>query len=196
MYGKVFVVPFAAMALGVAGIPAAAGHSSSPRTHVIEAQDDCEPITFNLALNNPTACVGGGETTFAEAIAQLLDDGAVDDWEFDPDELTIRTGETIEVRGVGGEFHTFTKVKKFGGGCVKDINDLLGLQPVIECDDLVAPPGAPPGVKAPRGFFEDAVPPGVTLKVPAAKLTPGTNKFECLIHPWMHAEVKVRAARQ
>ena len=195
MYGKVFVVPFAAVALGVAGIPAAAGHSSSPRTHVIESQDDCEPTSFNAALKDPTACVGGGETTFGEAIAQMLDDGEVDGWEFDPDELKIRTGETIEVRGVGGEFHTFTKVKEFGGGCVKEINDLLKLTPVDECKDLVTPPNAPPSVQIPRGFVEDAVPPGVTLKVPAAKLTPGTNKFECLIHPWMHAEVKVRAAR-
>ncbi len=196
MYGKVIVVPFAAVALGVAGIPAAAGHSpNSHRTHVIEAQDDCEPTTFNLALKDPTACVGGGQTTFADAIAQLLDDGEVDGWEFDPDELKIRTGATIEVRGVGGEFHTFTKVREFGGGCVKEINDLMNLKPVVECDDLVAPPGAPPGVLAPRGFIEDAVPPSVTLKVPAAKLTPGTHKFECLIHPWMQAEVKVRAAR-
>ena len=194
MYRKALLVPLAAMALGVAGIPAAAGHSSSPRMHVIESQDDCEPISFNAALQDPQACVGAGKTTFDESIAQMLDDGEVDGWEFDSDELKIRTGETVEVRGVGGEFHTFTKVKEFGGGCVQEINTLLNLKPVVECDDLVAPPGAPIGVKVPRGFLEDGVPPGVTRKVPAAKLTPGTHKFECLIHPWMHAEVKVRAA--
>jgi hypothetical protein len=30
-----------------------------------------------------------------------------------------------------------------------------------------------------------------TVQVPAAKLTRGTNLFECVIHPWMQTKVTV-----
>ena len=33
----------------------------------------------------------------------------------------------------GGEFHTFTEVAAFGGGCVDELNELLGLTAIPEC---------------------------------------------------------------
>ena len=191
MYQKVLLVSITTLALGVAGIPTAAGHGGgAQRTHVIEAQDDCDVSTFNLAVGAGT-CVGNGETTFPDFIAELVDEGAADDWNFDPDELKIRSGDTLEVRGEGGEFHTFTRVEEFGGGCVPELNAILKLSPVAECKDLVT---LPDGSKIPRGFAEDGVPPGSELSV--SGLSVGSQKFECLIHPWMHAEVKVRAAHR
>ena len=32
---------------------------------------------------------------------------------------------------------------------------------------------------------------GSTVQIPAAKLTRGTNLFECMIHPWMQTKVTV-----
>jgi hypothetical protein len=44
----------------------------------------------------------------------------------------------------------------------------------------------------PASFITDGIPTdGTTVRIPAAKLARGTNLFECMIHPWMHAKVTV-----
>jgi hypothetical protein len=90
----------------------------------------------------------------------------------------------------GGEFHTFTKVAKFGPGCVDVLNVLIFGTPDLgpECFPLVDTPDGP----VPTPFITDGIPTdGSTVQVPAAKLTRGTNLFECLIHPWMQTKVTV-----
>lgn len=174
-------------AAGVLAVPATAQAHSGHRTEVIEAQDDCDPATFNAEIGAGT-CVGDGDTTFDEFVEELLDDGEHGQWRFHDDEATLRRGQTLVVKGDGGEFHTFTEVARFGGGCVPEVNALLGLTPVPECDDVVE---VAPDVFIPRGFVETGVPPGGKHTVPA--LAPGRHLFECLIHPWMHATVTVRS---
>jgi hypothetical protein len=64
----------------------------------------------------------------------------------------------------------------FGGGCVPDLNAVLGLTPVPECAD-------------PALFGSTLVLPGEELEVES--LPSGTHPFECLIHPWMRSTVIV-----
>jgi plastocyanin len=171
-------------------VPSATAWASGrdARTHVVEAQDNCDPATFDAELGEG-ACVGDGDTTFGELFEDLREDGESGAWRFHPDDFTIRHGDHVVVTGEGGEFHTFTEVQEFGGGCVEEINEVLGLEPVEECEDLVDVPG-PDGGKVPRGFVETGVAPGGTHPVP--DLSRGLHLFECLIHPWMRAEVEVR----
>lgn len=145
--------------------------------------DDCDAASFNAAVG-PGTCVGDGETTFQEFVAQLGRNGLVanesaDDWEFKPEDFHIDRGDRLRVVNLGGEFHTFTEVEEFGPGCVPPVNALLGLDaaPIKECND-------------PSLFGTTGVPAGLTL--PVSGLAPGTHKFECLIHPWMQSVVEVR----
>jgi hypothetical protein len=174
------------MALLVLGLSGAAhagggggnsGHGGG--AEVIEAQDDCEPISFNEALE-PDPCATDGDTTFSDFIDQLIADGAADGWRFHSDDTHIDQGERLQVVGAGGEFHTFTRVDRFAGGCVPDINAILGLQ------------GLDPATCA-QALQNTGVPSGVTVTVNDDDLEPGVNKFQCMIHPWMQATVEVRA---
>lgn len=177
----------AALAAGAGALaaPATADESDAARVHVVRVEDDCHARSFNRAVG-PGTCVGGGQTRFAEAIAQLREDGAAGKWRLAPDRFTAAAGDSLRVRGTGGEFHTFTPVARFGGGCVPFLNRILGLAPVAECADLVR---LPDGTRAPRGFVETGVPPGGRLAV--RDLRPGRHRFQCLVHPWMHSTVTV-----
>jgi plastocyanin len=159
------------------------------RAEVVEVEDDCDPATFTGA---GIPCVGDGDTTFQEFLDEFLEEGSVDDWEFDPDDREIDAGERVKAINEGGEFHTFTRVRAFGDACVDELN--LGLEPVIaECQDeavagaLFGLTGLEPGDKllvtsadtGPEGFSQ--------------ALQPGKNLFECLIHPWMRAVITVES---
>jgi plastocyanin len=144
----------------------------------VEVLDDCDAASFDAALNDPDACVKSGGTTFDEFISQLVAMGQAPAWRFAPTRLDLTTGGTIDAYNRGGEFHTFTEVAAFGGGCVPILNQILGLTPVPECanaDVLFATTGI-----APKGELE------------SAPLPSGTHLFECLIHPWMRTTVVVR----
>ena len=83
--------------------------------------------------------------------------------------LKLDAGGTVTAKNRGGEFHTFTEVAEFGGGCVEEINDLMGLEAVPEC--------------ANAGFLfgTTGVPPGGSLTT--GPLSAGTHNFMCIIHP-------------
>jgi hypothetical protein len=149
---------------------------------LIKARDDCDPATFNAVLG-PGACIGDGDTTFTELFDQLAEAGDAPKWRFSTTRTEVDHGRHLTVRNDGGEFHTFTKVASFGGGCIPEINHVLGLTPVPECQPEVAP-----GV--PQAFVTSGIQAGQTLSVGA--LPRGTHRFECLIHPWMKTTVKVR----
>ena len=123
------------------------------------------------------ACVKQDGTTFGEFIGQLVSMGRAPAWRFAPGRLSLPVGGSIDAYNRGGEFHTFTEVAAFGGGCVQVLNQILGLSPVPECANagvLFATTGI-----APRGELE------------GAPLAAGTHRFECLIHPWMRTTVTV-----
>ncbi len=140
------------------------------------AKDDCEPVSFNLAIGAGT-CVGSGGTTFGNFIAQLVDHKFAGAWHFSPKQVDIHEGSSLVVTNRGGETHTFTQVTQFGGGgIVGALNQIL-----------FGTPTPPTFFFGPFNFISA----GQTTTIPAATLTPGTHLFFCAIHPWMHETVRV-----
>lgn len=143
----------------------------------VRVEDRCDPATFNAAVG-PGTCVeiGGDHVTFAEFIAALFKGGHFA-WRFKPKRPEVGVGDTVRATNTGGEVHTFTEVAAFGGGFVPPLNGPLGLTPIPEC---VTPAIVNPTFLAP----------GASLDV--SGLSPGLHRFQCCIHPWMHAEVNVK----
>jgi hypothetical protein len=148
-------------------------------------RDNCDPATFNAAVA-PGTCIGNGDTTFAEFLDELTEDGEVGSWRFNPDETRLDRGQRTILESRGGELHTFTKVENFGGGLVPVLNDLGGFGATVpECVNSL------PNT-TPDNFV---VPAGVSVEGPKAGtpvLPRGTTKWQCCIHPWMRSEISVR----
>jgi hypothetical protein len=163
----------AAMILILAASSVTFGGSNHAR---VKMRDACDPATFNAALG-AGACVAhkGKKVTFQEFLAEFAAEGQVDEWRFSRHRVELRAGARITAHNVGGEFHTFTEVAAFGGGCVPELN--AGQAPVPEC-------AGAPGI-----FFTTGAPPG--QKVQTGPLSAGTHRFMCLIHPWMRTVAKV-----
>jgi hypothetical protein len=182
MYKKMTAAVLAAAALTLA--PHAAGASKSGNE--VRMEDRCDPASFN-AVVGPGTCepTPHGKITFDEFAAEAISQGSVDHWRFQASGSAIKRGETINVLNNGGEFHTFTEVAQFGGGCVDPVNQLLGgLIPVPECEQIDPASGLPK-------FVATLVPPGGSLTA-GAGLSKGTHLFMCLVHPWMQSEVRVK----
>jgi plastocyanin len=183
----VLMLGVAVLAAPVAG----AGEENGGNAKRVRLFDDCDPATFNAAFG-PGTCVKQGRTLLGDFLSQLGANGdvanrAADGWKFKPGAFHVDSGATINAVNTGGEFHTFTMVANFGGGCIQPLNDILGLTPVPECGPLAAD-----GV-TPLAFVTSGVPSDGTLSVDTTGLAPGTYKFQCLIHPWMQSVVQVRA---
>jgi plastocyanin len=169
---------FFSIVSAIALIFSTASSTGAASTHrQVQVLDDCDAATFDAALNDPNACVKSGGTTFGEFIGQLIAMGRAPAWRFAPAQLTLATGGSIDAYNRGGEFHTFTEVAAFGGGCIAPLNQILGLTPVPECANA--------GVL----FATTGIAPGGELE--GAPLSSGTHLFECLIHPWMRSTVVV-----
>ena len=93
-------------------------------------------------------------------------------WRNEPSYLSAKAGQTINIANKGGRTHTFTPVANFGGGYVPPLND--GLAQVPECVAETTP----------------TLPPGDRVSI--AGLAPGLHHFQCCIHPWMRATVRVQ----
>jgi|SRR5688572_16455253 len=149
----------------------------------IISHDSCDPASFNAALDDPTACVKPGPTTFQEFIAELSATQTVRSWRFNPKQATTQAGKALLAHNVGGEVHTFTPVEQYGGGFIPILNDLSGNPvPAPECLNV-------PGL--------DFVPSGGKSLISGAALAAvadasGIAKIECCLHPWMRAEVRIK----
>jgi plastocyanin len=175
MRNRPFVTGIAsALALVLALAAAVSGGSDHRRVAVLDA---CDGPSFNAALQDPNACSRNGGLAFETFVGQLASMGEAPAWRFAPEQLTLQSGGTIQAFNAGGEFHTFTEVAAFGGGCVQPLNDILGLTPVPECADAGAL------------FQTTGIAPGDELEV--EDLAQGQHLFECLIHPWMRTTVVV-----
>ena len=168
-----FVAFATASALAAALVVAVASGATGSRN--VQVLDDCEAASFN-AIIGPGTCVKDGGVTFSEFIDQLVTQGRAPAWRFSPGQLKLPAGGTLEAHNRGGEFHTLTEVAAFGGGCVDELNAILGLTPVPEC--------AIPGI-----FGATGIAPGGELET--APLAAGTHRFMCLIHPWMKTTATV-----
>jgi plastocyanin len=166
-------------------ITATPANARSPRE--IRQRDDCEATSFNAALG-PGACITNGSTTFDEFNAELAQRRSVGAWKFNPDNTDVRDGDQVLVVNRGGETHTFTKVAAFGGGFVPILNQMSGnLVPVPECA-AVRPDGTlTPQPAGPNNMFVPA-----QTSAPLARLSDGTAKYQCCIHPWMRVQINHR----
>jgi plastocyanin len=151
--------------------------TAAARIRTVWVEDRCDPASFNAVLGEG-ACVetNGDKVTFDKFIKALFN-GGHPAWRFNPKRPEVRTGDIVQAANTGGEVHTFTEVAAFGGGFVPELNEPLGLTPVPEClnETIVGP---------------TFVLPGGSLDVEG--LSQGVHRFQCCIHPWMRAEVKVK----
>ena len=141
----------------------------------VSVQDQCDPATFNAALGSG-ACVKQGSMTLAQFNSELNATHQVAAWRFVPNAFTIKVGQSIAATNNGGEKHTFTEVKAFGGGIVPALNTASGnTQEAPECAALST---------------SDMIASGATFRTDAATDV-GTEFYQCCIHPWMRATVTV-----
>lgn len=154
-------------------------------TIAIRALDDCEPATFNATVGEGT-CVKNGPTTFEAFVAELTATHVAHQWRFEPSAVAAHEGDRLLVTNVGGEEHTFTEVEAFGGGIIPLLNTLAGYEHVApEC--LALQPGdfIPSGGSTTETIGEDDA---------SATGESGSEveRYQCCIHPWMHATVVVK----
>ena len=149
----------------------AAQMGAAAAQHAVTLFDACDPDTFNAAIG-AGACTRRGGVTFENFVAELTRHHSVGAWHFAPSEVTMRVGQQLVANNRGGETHTFTEVEEFGGGNIQFLNDLVGLTTVApECKTAVEIPSG----GSSRETEHEA----------------GVEKYQCCIHPWMRAEVRI-----
>jgi plastocyanin len=181
---------------GVLAVPAVsqADHGGGK----VKIYDDCDPATFNApppAGAGPGICVEhrrghSHHTTFQAFISEVAATQQAKRWRFDPSMLRVRQGRPVILENRGGETHTFTMVKHFGGGFIPALNQLSG-------NPVPRPACAAPG---PKGTLVPRPPSRVNVFVSAgkeaafrtARLKPGRYMFQCCIHPWMRVVLTVK----
>jgi hypothetical protein len=142
----------------------------------IAIRDDCDPRDPAWA---PTGgcLLRRGDVTFAEFAAELSSPLSVavighQAWRNDPSYVEVFSDRVVRVSNEGGRAHTFTEVAQFGGGRVPNPALNKGLTTAPECPGSV-----------------DIAPGG---RMDLQTLAPGNHRFQCCIHPWMRALVKVK----
>jgi hypothetical protein len=147
----------------------------------IVAHDACDPASF--AVFGEDTCVKQGHVTLDNFIAQLQETHVAKGWSFTPSQLTARIGVDLLGNNIGGETHTFTPVKAFGGGFFEPLNELSGnLVPAPECLTLDE---------------DDKVAAGAKYTIEKEELAEvvdasGIARVQCCIHPWMRATVHIQ----
>ena len=170
---------FGVIACGLV-LVAAVYPDNSPRIAQVVALDECDPVTFNAAVG-PDFCKNialGYSTTIQDLFAKAAAGTPDPKWDFEPDMLKVKQGDVISVVDQGGEPHTFTEVKQFGGGFIGGLND--NETPTPECVN---------------GFADVSVAKTRTLQgstLLVGGLSKGTHYFQCCIHPWMRVKVEVQ----
>jgi len=119
-------VAMLAMLLGSLANANAQTANTTTRTSTI--RDACDPTSFN-AVVGPGTCISGhhGNTLFSDFVGEPTTDQNAGAWRFNPMlnategnfrlvPLELKPGDKTTIRNVGGETHTFTRVKKFGWG--------------------------------------------------------------------------------
>ena len=192
-----------AVGLGVAMLWGSVA-ANAQATKTITMRDACDPTTFNAVLG-PGVCMPGhhGNTLFPDFIGELQTDQIAGAWRFNPmlnttegnlrlARLDLRSGDQTTIQNAGGETHTFTRVKNFGGGFKAVLNGLTGNpDPAPECAQILPGGTLAPQPESDTNQFVEA---GKTESGPtagSAALPPGVSRWECCIHPWMRMLVVV-----
>jgi plastocyanin len=180
---KMPVSPSAAAPSASRAIAAETGSAFTPMTtlgvgghgqQAISIFDACDPDSFNAALG-PGMCARKGGVLFDNFIELLRRHQSVGAWHFTPPQASMGVGDVLLAVNRGGETHTFTEVEEYGGGIVSMLNELSGLTTVApECNQLSPGDFIPAGGSSSETEEEE-----------------GVEKYQCCIHPWMRAEVRV-----
>jgi len=139
----------------------------------IQILDACDPTSFDAVFGLGT-CIRPGGRNLTDFIGEVSAKGEADAWRFAPGNIEARVGETLLAINNGGEKHTFTEVKKFGGGLNAILNELTH-------NTEVAPECNTSTLIAAGGSQTDELD------------EPGTELYQCCIHPWMRTTVTVRS---
>ena len=170
------------LAGAVAGAFAASASRTKPALadsdvdKTVVMRDDCDPADPGWTPTGGCA-LQSGDVNLAEFNEELISPLSASvighqAWRNDPPYLQVHTDQDVKVTNRGGRVHTFTEVAEFGGGRVPPLNQ--GLAPAPECATAAnMPPGASSDVTG---------------------LSAGNHRFQCCIHPWMRAVVKVGEA--
>jgi len=144
----------------------------------ISIMDNCDPSDPGWAPTGGCALRSGTVSTAefgALLFSPLVGAGTIPvghpSWRNEPSYIFTEIGKAVRITNWGGRTHTFTEVANYGGGFVPPLNG--SLIPATACNPATAV----------------MLPPGATMQLNG--LTPGTHKFQCCIHPWMHAAVEV-----
>lgn len=165
----------------------ASAQLSNSSTMNIDIRDYCDPDSFNAAIG-PGTCnrdTVNGAITFDGFVAEVSADQSVGGWRFVPNQLDVKQGTTLQLHNLGGETHTFTQVKRFGGGFVDFLNAASGNPtPAPECAQMINGQLAPQPPSDDNQFID----PGTTVSHPLGKDDVVVN-YQCCIHPWMRVTI-------
>src|SRR5216683_5322890 len=107
---------------------ALAQDKAQPSQLTIHVRDYCDPTSFNAAFGNGVCNrdTSTGAITVTAFLTELTMDKSVGAWRFAPSQTAVAQGATLNLQNLGGETHTFTRVKRFGGGFVAPLNAAAG----------------------------------------------------------------------
>ena len=151
-----------------------ASRDESGTVRPIQILDACDPTSFDAVFGLGT-CIRPGGRNLQDFIGEVAAKGEADAWRFAPGNIEARVGQTLLAINGGGEKHTFTEVKKFGGGINPILNELSH-------NTEVAPECNTSTMIAAGGSQTDELD------------EPGTELYQCCIHPWMRTTVTVRGS--
>jgi len=140
----------------------------------IEILDACDPTSFDAVFGVGTCIRNGGRNLFdfIDEVTKKQEAGA---WRFAPAGIEARVGQTLVAINRGGETHSFTEVRQFGGGINATLNELShnpNVAPECQTAELLAA-----GASTTDELDEE-----------------GTELYQCCIHPWMRTTVTVRGS--
>src|SRR5438270_977560 len=106
--------------------------NDQPTSVKVDVRDYCDPISF--AVIGCARDTSVGFITLSGFNAELAADKSVGAWRFIASSTRAEEGADLTIFNLGGETHTFTRVKKFGGGFVAGLNAASGNpEPAPEC---------------------------------------------------------------
>lgn len=152
----------------------------------IDIRDYCDPDSFNAVIG-PGTCMrdtSTGAINFTGFVTELSADKSAGAWRYAPEQIRVTEGATLELHNLGGETHTFTEVKRFGGGFVDFLNAASGNSvPAPECAQMVDGQLVP----QPPSDENIFIPAGGSATVQLDQEV--VKRYQCCIHPWMRLTI-------
>jgi plastocyanin len=174
-------------------------------TKTIIMRDACDPDSFNAGIG-PGTCLPGdhGQTLLGDFVAEMQTDHIAGAWRFNPlvnasqgvfklAGLELEPGEHVNLINKGGETHTFTRVKRYGGGFIDLLNGLSENPiPAPECAQTLPDGSLAPQPESDTNQFVESGLTELGPKAGSSALPVGVSRWECCVHPWMRLTIVVK----